>query len=151
VLSRRAFLKTALGTFGLAGLAGIGVSAFAVEDFLGATLHRLLGAFTLTDAQMKKFCGDFSHDYGRRKLYAIMLIEQVPALGPVAGGLLSRRPRVVVEKFERKLLTAFIVSTNYLQVSDPAVEVIEYRGLNIPCTNPFARFDFDKAPVRHSG
>jgi len=151
VLSRRAFLKTALGTLGLTGLVGVGVSAFAVEGFLGARLHRLLGVFTLTDAQMKKFCSDFSRDYGRRKLYAIMLIEQVPALGPVAGGLLLRRPRVVVEKFERKLLTAFIVSTSYLQVSDPAVEPIEYRGLNIPCSNPFARFDFDAVSARHSG
>ncbi|HHH43716.1 MAG TPA: hypothetical protein ENK49_06225 [Gammaproteobacteria bacterium] len=149
--SRRAFLKTALGTAGLAGLAGVGVSAFVAGDFLRATLHRLLGSFILADTQLTTFCDDFARDYGRRKLYAVVLIERVPVLGAAAGGLLLRRPRAVVEKFERKLLTAFIVSTSYLQVGDPAVEPIEYRGLNIPCTNPFARFDFDDAPDRHSG
>ena len=141
-LSRRGFIKIALGTIGLGGLARYGMTTFDVYDFLNSTLERLLGKYNIADAQMRNFCNDFANSYGHKKLYKIILLEKSSTLDRIAEMLILPRVRRAVDKFERKLLTEFIVSTSYLQVGNPANDVIEYYGMDIPCNNPFAKFEF---------
>ena len=142
-ISRRAFIKIALGTIGLGGLTHYGYTIFDFEAFVTSTLQRILGKVNITDTQMSNFCTDFANSYGHKKLYAIIVLEQTSAFDRIAEKLYPVPARWVVEKFERKLLTQFIISTSYLRVGNPATDAIKYHRLNMPCNNPFAKFEFD--------
>jgi hypothetical protein len=103
---------------------------------------------------MSKFCNDFAESYGHKKLYAIIILERTSVFDHIAEKLFRfyslahvGRARWVVEKFERKLLTQFIISTSYLRVGNPATDAIKYYRINKPCNNPFARFEFDTPSV----
>jgi len=153
-ISRRTFMKTALGALGLGGLTHYGYTTFDLEDFLSSTLNRLLGEVNITDAHMSKFCNDFADSYGHKKLYIIIILEQTSVFDRIAEKLFLffslahvGEARWIVEKFERKLLTQFIISTSYLRVDNPATDTIKYHRINIPCNNPFAKFEFDTPSI----
>jgi len=142
--SRRKFMKLALGAIGLGGLAGYGITTFNLENFIRSTLTSLLGDYNIAETQMRKFCRDFVKSYGDKKLYVIIMRKQISVLEPVAEKLFRVQAYWAVEMFERKLLTEFILSTNYLKVGNPATDFIEYQGMNISCNNPFAKLGYVK-------
>ena len=143
--SRRKFMKLSLGAIGLGGLAHYSSITFNFESFIRSTLTSLLGNFNIAEKQMRKFCHDFVKKwYKNKKFYAIIILKQVSALQPIAEKLFRVQAHWVIEKFERRLLTEFVLSTNYLKVGNPATDSIEYHGMNIPCNNPFAKLDYVK-------
>ena len=142
--SRRKFMKLALGAIGLGGLASYGITIFNLENFIRSTLTSLLGDYNIAETQMRKFCHDFIKSYGDKKLYVIIMRKQISVLEPVAERLFRVQAHWAVDMFERKLLTEFLLSTNYLKVGNPATDSIEYHGMNIPCNNPFAKLDYVK-------
>ena len=138
-MSRRALIG---GTIAVLGAAGTGVAAVAgVDDaaLIRATLHRLIGAFDISDGDMASFVRDFSAqdwNLGRWKPYLLR-----------AGALTGMTPALVepvmhddVERFERKLLTAFMMSTDYFQAGHRPEDPLRYCGLAEGCVSPFAEF-----------
>ena len=143
--SRRKFMKLSLGAIGLGGLVHYGITTLNFERFIRSTLKRLLGNFNIAETQMSNFCHDFVKIwYKDKKLYAIIILKQASVLQPIAEKLFRVQAHWVIDKFERRLLTEFVLSTNYLKVGNPATDFIEYHGMNIPCNNPFAKFDYAK-------
>lgn len=43
------------------------------------------------------------------------------------------------EVFQRGILTAFMLGSNFFQLNDPSKETIEYNGISPGCANPFAQ------------
>lgn len=142
--SRRLFMKLGLGAIGLGGFTYYGIKIFNFEYFIKSTLRKMLGNYNIPDTQMTKFCHDFVNIFGEKKMNRIIMRKQISILEPIAERLFGVKAYWAVEMFERKLLTEFILSTNYLKVGNPAEDLIEYHGLNIPCNNPFAKLGNEK-------
>ncbi len=62
----------------------------------------------------------------------IILLEQTYKLERIAEKLVLPRVCQAVDRFERKLLTDFVLSTSYLRVGNPANDAIEYYGMDFP-------------------
>lgn len=142
--SRRKFMKLTLGIIGLGGLAHYGFTTFNFENFIRSTLTRLLGDYNIAETQMRRFCHDFVNSYGDKKLNTIIFRTHISFLETIAERLFRVQAHWAVDMFERKLVTEFILSTNYLTVDNPATDLIDYHGMNIPCNNPFAQLEYVK-------
>ena len=140
-ISRRSFITIIFGGIGLAAFTFYGVATLNSEDFIKATLQRLIGKHNITDVMARVFCSDFINTFGEKKLYEVIILEEFPMLNRITDRLFLSRARSV-DRFERKLVTHFLVSTNYLRMENPLTETLEYYGMNIPCNNPCANFDF---------
>lgn len=138
--------RSVLAGIGIAGLGGVGALAVFAgtgdqRDAIWAILHRLVGPFTMADADFNRFVTDFS--VGTRELKSteadmLRLLEVVPgaqALAHLDHGLAARSAA-----FDRKLLTEFALATGLDGFGKGGQ--LEYRGLfrDNPCTNPFAQF-----------
>ena len=49
--------------------------------------------------------------------------------------------RAKLEEFERWVITSFLVRTDYFDLVDPKVQPIQYLGMNVICSSPFASFE----------
>lgn len=138
-LSRRGLL--ALGAGGAAaGVAGAAVLASASKtDVARAVLHRLVGPFKMRDEHLDAV------------IYAFERAGSVPS--GLKGGLLQvaeTAPGGVValskapgagrryEELERGLLTAFMMTTNYLDKTRGQGSEVTFTGLQGACSSPFA-------------
>lgn len=74
--------------------------------------------------------------YGEERLRALIGLYKIRQ----QTGLGTPYTDAKVDRFERGLLTDFMLSTDFLrqQESDPKVVFLGYR---LPCSNPYARFD----------
>ncbi|MDO6618786.1 twin-arginine translocation signal domain-containing protein [Pseudomonadota bacterium] len=135
-LSRRSFLKVAAVGAGLGGAVFYGVHTLNTQNFIVSSLDRLLGKLNISDEDLQLFCDHFTAEYGEMKLRAIIILDQSSMFD-----LVVKKRAIWIDKYERKLVTDFMMSTNYFQVSNPATEALQYYGANRPCYNPFARFD----------
>lgn len=141
-LSRRNAL---LGTMMLLTVAAAGfgsLAAYDISDHIWRVLFRLLGPFEMAEADMAAFSRDFTRPIDLEGWTGWMLRAggwshldaHLAASGP--PGIQDR-----FESFDRTLLGAFILSTNYLEVLERGGGTVVYYGLGAPCANPFARFD----------
>lgn len=140
-LSRRNVLA-ALAIAGVGGAGGLALftGTGGEPDAIRAILHRLIGPFTMAEADFNRFVTDFAA--GNRALKpmeadTLRLLEAVPgaqALAEIAPGFAHQ-----VATFDRKLLTEFALATG---LDGPGnAGQLEYRGLfrDNPCSNPFAQ------------
>lgn len=145
-MSWRPTRRAALLGGGAAVLAAgaIGLTLPTQDGFIRATLHRLIGPFTIADADMARFVADFGRAgampgplmanglHLANGTGAVRLADHLP------GGFAAK-----IEAFERTVLTAFILGTDYMQVANPAKDRLSYVGpfATLACSSPYARFD----------
>ncbi len=135
-MKRRTFVLASTAALGLVAL---GAGAWVYEDrqvFIPELLKKMVGNFRMDAEDERKFVDALAAQYGEEKLVALMGLYKVRQQTGV--GTPYTDPRV--DKFERGLLTDFMVSTDFLrhQEANPKVSFLGYR---LPCSNPYARFD----------
>lgn len=132
---------------GAAAVLGVGALGAALSDEAGlirTTLDELLGPFDIADADFAAFVADFRESYAvpdGLRADGLRIGQALGALGVI--GMAAPGIEVRIEQFRRLLMTAFVLGTDWLTRTDPALERLSYVGLfgNQPCGNPFARFE----------
>jgi hypothetical protein len=142
-LTRRGMIAGSATLAAVAALGGIGLLRFDKVDTCRTALTRLIGPFAMDRDAFASFVTDFLRVdqtlMGMRG--GLMRAGEFTGLLPRLAGSLPAASAEQVEQFERKLLTQFVLTTNYLQLDDPRTERIDYVGPLDACGNPFARFD----------
>lgn len=135
-------------TGGLLGLIGISAAGFGcvisykITDYIWQALFRMLGDFDMAEADKVAFADDFTRPIDLEGWTGWML--RAGGRSHIDGYLTATGPPGIHERFEgfdRSLLGAFILSTNFLDVYEQGGGKVVYYGLNAPCGNPFSRFD----------
>lgn len=137
-ITRRAALLGAGAAALTAGVAG--VALWDEHDLIRDTLHRMIGPFSIDDADMQAF----SRDYAALGPLPRGLTADAVSAAQAAGLLpLAAKADDRLEAFQRGVLTAFVLGTDYLEIENPAHEPLHYIGSfrDRACANPFARFD----------
>ncbi|MCQ4288816.1 hypothetical protein NA647_15430 [Pseudomonas stutzeri] len=122
------------------GVAAVGSAAWVYEDrqvFIPELLHQLVGDFQMSDEDQRKFVDAMAGHYGSEKLTALMGLYKIRQQTGVGSAYTDLR----VDNFERRLLTDFMVSTDYLRRQHEANPMVAFLGYRLPCSNPYARFD----------
>ncbi|WP_213909743.1 hypothetical protein [Stutzerimonas nitrititolerans] len=136
-MKRRTLLIASAATL---GAAAVGSAAWAYEDshvFVPQLLQQLVGGFRMEAEDQRKFVDAMTEHYGTHKLKALMALYKIRSQTGMGSDYTNAR----VDQFERRLLTDFMVSTDYLRqprADNPKVSFIGYR---LPCSNPYARFE----------
>lgn len=140
-LSRRGFLVAGgLCAVG-AGVAGTAVwtsfrdsRAAWVED----VIRRNLPGVTIDEASLQTFVSEMvSHDWLQPQMHRLSVFAQ-----QTVPWVTARIPKARdgLEKLERRVLTEFLIGSNFFRVSDPKQETISYYGQATACPNPFVTF-----------
>lgn len=137
MISRRTFLAGSIAT--AAGASGV---AWLYTDRTSAWIERTVRAnlpgIALDEAALRRFVQDvrasqlFAPRLSRMTVFAHATLPWVTARVP--------RARRGLEKLERRVLTEFLLGSNFFQVADPRRTTIIYHGLARVCPNPFADF-----------
>lgn len=136
-MKRRTFLVSSAASL---GLVAVGAGAWVYEDrqvFIPHLLHRLVGDFEMDERDQRQFVEAMAAHYGSEKLTALMGLYKIRQ----ETGLGSAYTSVRVDKFERRLLTDFMVSTDFLRKQGQASPKVAFLGYRLPCSNPYARFE----------
>ena len=136
-MKRRTLLISSAATL---GLVAVGSGAWVYEDrqvFIPQLLHRLVGDFQMAAEDERKFVDALAGHYGSEKLTALMGLYKIRQDTGVGSAYTDLR----VDNFERRLLTDFMVSTDYLRRQHEANPVVTFLGYRLPCSNPYAKFD----------
>lgn len=135
-MNRRKFLALSAATVSVAAL---GSAAIIFEDshaFIPALLHEYVGNYQMDEEQEKKFVDGFAEQYGAEKLAAVIGLYRIRS----ATGLGVRYTNAKVDEFERRLVTDFLVTTDYLAKQDQPNPRVNFIGFKIACNNPYAQF-----------
>ncbi|MEL7557962.1 hypothetical protein [Stutzerimonas chloritidismutans] len=122
------------------GLVAVGSGAWVYEDrqvFIPQLLQRLVGTFQMDSEDQRKFVDAMANHYGSQKLTALMGLYKIRQETGVGTPYTDLR----VDHFERRLLTDFMVSTDYLRQQNKTNPMVSFLGYRLPCSNPYARFD----------
>ena len=135
-MKRRTFLIASTATL---GLVAVGAAAWVYEDrqvFIPQLLQQMVGNFRMDAEDERQFVDALAAHYGEEKLLVLMGLYKIRQQTGV--GTPYTDPRV--DTFERRLLTDFMVSTDFLRYSE-ANPKVAFLGYRLPCSNPDARFD----------
>jgi hypothetical protein len=125
-------------------LAGLGVSALSatgLATFETASSEAGLVRSNMRQPDFEAFVLDldtYRGSAGSLKMAAYRMLSSDETQW--ASGLVSERIGEGYERYERKVLTNFLVKTDYLRLADPEAEFASMIG-DGPCQSPFARFD----------
>ncbi|MEH6386535.1 MULTISPECIES: hypothetical protein [Pseudomonas] len=136
-MNRRKFLALSAATVSVAAL---GSAAIVFEDshsFIPALLHEYIGDYQMTEEQENNFVDAFAEEYGEEKLAAVIGLYRIRS----GTGLGTGYTNAKVDEFERKLVTDFLVTTDYLKKQGEPNAQVNFIGFRIPCNNPYATFD----------
>ncbi len=136
-MKRRTLLISSAATL---GLVAVSAGAWIYEDrqvFIPHLLHRLVGDFQMDDEQQRMFVDAMHEHYGQKKLTALMGLYRIRE----DTGMGSAYTDPKVDEFERRLLTDFMMSTDFLRQQGQANPRVSFIGYRLPCSNPYARFD----------
>lgn len=136
-MNRRTFL--ALSAAGVS-VAALGSAAVVFEDshsFIPALLREYIGDYQMDEEQERAFVEAFSEDYGAEKLIAVIGLYRIRSGTGLGTGYTNGK----VDEFERKLVTDFLVTTDYLRKQNEPDAQVTFVGFRMPCTNPYATFD----------
>ncbi|HCX10622.1 MAG TPA: hypothetical protein DHU81_09820 [Hyphomonas sp.] len=139
-LSRRAMI---LGGVGVAAAAGAGTVLLTTDQgHIRRTLRRLVGPFKMDKAEFETFVRDFREAEAAPSFIKSATLRGLELIGlgsTVSGGGIPKLSDHQAD-FERALLTAFIVRTDYTLLDQPATEPTTYLGSMTACFNPYAEF-----------
>ncbi|ANF26643.1 hypothetical protein [Stutzerimonas stutzeri] len=136
-MKRRTLLISSAATL---GLVAIGSGTWVYEDrqvFIPQLLQRLVGNFQMDPDDQRKFVDAMADHYGSEKLIALMGLYKIRQETGVGTAYTDLR----VDNFERRLLTDFMVSTDFLRQQNKTNPKVSFLGYRLPCSNPYARFD----------
>jgi hypothetical protein len=136
-MKRRTLLLSSAATL---GLVAVGSAAWVYEDrqvFIPELLRQLVGDFQMAADDQRKFVDALAGHYGSEKLTALMGLYKIRQQAGVGSAYTDLR----VDYFERRLLTDFMVSTDYQRRQHEPNPTVSFVGYRLPCSNPSARFD----------
>jgi hypothetical protein len=132
--------RTLLVATGIAAFTGTGivVQMGGQSDLYRSILYRLIGPFSMDEAEFDKFAADFSEEHGALgewQAKGLDLLETAPVVARLKPHLPAR-----LEAFNRELLTQFALATGLSE--SPGHRKLQYGGLfgASACNNPYARF-----------
>ncbi|MDX2275110.1 MAG: hypothetical protein NW206_06630 [Hyphomonadaceae bacterium] len=126
------------------GAVGVGVGVYGLTgtpyDYFKEMLHFYLPGVTIPDETIRAFTVDAMD--GRNtdfapKLKALTAGVRVTGFYPLQ---LALGGTFAFEKFNRELLSYFLLSSNFFDVPDPRAAIIEYAPISGACLNRFAEF-----------
>lgn len=128
---------------GALALSGAGFQHYhsTKENFLLGRLHKLMGDFEISENDFKQFNDHFKSfiSVSRYERYHTMvMLEKLTLHGSVDPLKIEQR----IDKWDRRLVTQFITSTDYIEKQGNQVS---YIGANLPCRNPFADYSLANA------
>ncbi len=138
-INRRKFLLSAVGATAV-GVAGLSWSRYAgsAERWVERIVRDNLRDVTLDETTLSQFvnevlAGDLFAPRTHR--WAVFAGQSVP-------WITARIPKVRdgLDKLERRVLTEYLIGSNFFRVPDPKRETIVYYGRAIACINPFVTF-----------
>lgn len=137
--SRRQFLLMSVAAGGIAMIGG--GAAFAITDryegWVREILHRRLPGYRLDP----KGFAHFLDDYNAKQGHAIKLRMFAAAQGVVdVKVLLPHGMEIKIDEEERRILSSFLVGSDFFEKYPNGPKRITYRGLPLACGNPFATF-----------
>lgn len=136
-IQRRRFLvggaaAIASASVGFAWLRG----AFSSENWIEHVVRSNLPGIKLDETALQEFVVAMSrHDWFAPSTHRVAI-----AVDRTVPWIAARVPKVRdgLEKLERRVLTEFLIGSNFFRVPDPRKEEIVYHGPAIACGNPFA-------------
>jgi hypothetical protein len=141
LISRRAFL---VGTTAAAVVVAGTIEVIATNelDVLRTTLGRMLGDVRISDAELGRFVDVFASTWTGFEGYRgpLRKLTEFNGLASVADAFPTLRPDYV-ERYERLVLTRFLVWTDYVDAAKTGREAV-FIG-PAACENQFAIFTFD--------
>jgi hypothetical protein len=138
--ARRRLLVAASGVAVLGGTGAlwIGSRLDGKRAWIEAVLREHLPGVQLDPASLATFVAHFAENRvfedGRSNL-AMMLDQSVPSLTQQVSKAARR-----VDRLERRVVTEYLLGSNFFRVADPRKETIVYSAAPPACGNPFAVF-----------
>ena len=141
-LSRRAML-TLLTAAGAASAAGAYLWKSGPDALIGKILTRRLPGVKIDAAGMEALAGDIKmarfQTFGRRlALESGARVAGIVGVEPLAESTLTAAQ---FSQLERKILTFFVLGSDFLDVKDPKSDLVTYRAEPGACPNRFAEYD----------
>ena len=136
-MNRRNFLALSVATVSVAALGSAAVVFEDSHSFIPALLHEYIGDYQMDEEQERAFIDAFAEDYGAEKLIAVIGLYRIRSGTGLGTGYTNGK----VDEVERKLVTDFLVTTDYLQKKNEPGASVNFVGFRIPCNNPYATFD----------
>ena len=136
-MKRRTLLISSVATLGLVAVSS---AAWVFEDrqvFIPHLLHRMVGNFHMDEDDQRRFVDAMADHYGSEKLTALMGLYKIREETGAGTSFTDLR----VDMFERRLLTDFMVSTDFLKQQGKTNPKASFIGYRLPCSNPYAQFD----------
>jgi hypothetical protein len=138
--ARRKLLVASVGvaTLGAAGAIWVGSRYDGPHAWIESVLRRHLPGVQLDPESLAKFVAEFAarRELTDRKAQLAMTLDQtIPAITRRVSKAQRR-----VERLERRVVTEYLLGSNFFRASDPRAEVIVYAGPMPACGNPFAVF-----------
>ena len=138
-LTRRQSITALVAAGGTAALAGFGFLTDHRDNLVRTIIRRSVGPFKMADDQFEALMDDLEEPYdrGRAKfaLYRVVAATDPDTLLKLAPARLSES----FQKYERRVVTAFITRTDYLKIRPENDEVTFIGGE--ACTSPVARWE----------
>lgn len=138
-MNRRQFLTFSAATAGVVVIGTLSGAAVVFEDsytYIPALIREFIGDYRMDARQQQAFIDAFAQDYGEQKLVAVIGLHRIRAGTGLGVAYTNHR----LEQFERQLLAAFLVSSDYLRQSEQTNPQLSFIGYKLPCSNPYARF-----------
>lgn len=137
--SRRNFL---IASGAAVAVIGAGISGLRLvssrEEWVGAVIRENLPGITIDAGSLAKFIEEAVRSDALQPLthrLAVFAEQNVPWVA-------ARIPKVRngLDKLERRVLTEFLLGSNFFRIPNPKHETIVYYGPAIACGNPFVSF-----------
>lgn len=130
----------ALGTLG-----GLSLIVHTRKSLIVQRLHTLLPTMEIDDAQLDAYASDFiAHDLETRNIEILGLRAAAPLLySPALRWMMPARARQLLESYDRRIITGFLLSTDFLEVRARGERRVSCVGFfepyATPCGNPLPR------------
>ena len=140
MLTRRTFLMAGTAVGALVAIGG-GAAAFVWSDhyrgWIEATLRRALPGYDLEPEGLERFVdGYYGRKQGNAKLRLFAAAERLVE----ARWALPRNMAEDVEQEERRIVSDFLLGSDFFQTYPDGPKMIAYAGPGEACISPFATF-----------
>lgn len=135
---RLLFGGAALVMAGSAGALWLALRSHDTHEWIETVVRKYLPSVRLDDASLRQFAMGLEREaeFRSRKIaLAVDLDALAPAIVRIAPEVRRR-----IERLERRVLSSYLLSSNFFRVTDPRSETIYCHGPLPACGNPFAQF-----------
>ena len=126
----------------LGALGGLSLLVHTRKSLIVQRIRVLLLAIEIDDAQLDAYARDFiAHDVETRNIESLGLRAAAPLLySPALHRVMPARARQLLESYDRRIITGFLLSTDFLEVRSRGERRVSYIGFYepyaMPCGNP---------------